>query len=645
MTMHPFLIALLLLIAVAPAESVAADPPPVETFFARAKLQSAQISPSGQWLAITAEAGTGRLALAVVDTAGKQAPQVTASFSNADVTQFEWVDDDRLVFTVDDLYVGIGEDRVGGLYAIKRDGSQQRRLDRAARYHAERIIAIPHGGGNFIVVGDYQFTLLGNLDAVGAYRVNLDDGRRESLSQDRPDHAKAWVFDPAGEPRAIVASADGISSLFWRGRGDAAWRKIESHPEFQPGFRPVAVDAAGTLYGVVEEGPSRTTVLTRFDFATGKPAPEALARTPGFDFTGRLVLGKDSALAGIRLVTDAETTVWTEPAMKRVQAAVDKKLPGRVNSVSCADCKAPAIVLVDSYSDQDPGSVWIYRPADDDWKLVGRRRPDVDPAKMATLDLHRIKARDGHELPVWITTPPGAPPKSPAVVLVHGGPQVRGVHWGWNPEAQFLASRGYVVIEPEFRGSSGYGAAHTEAGFKHWGDTMQDDNADALAWAVGKGLVDPARACIAGASYGGYATLMSLIREPATYRCGVAWVAVTDPRLLFKEEWANDLDADGRRFYLPLILGDLEKDAERLRRSAPVERAGEIKAPLLLAFGREDRRVPIEHGLRMRAALTAVGRPPEWIVYEDEGHGWRTVEHRLDFYRRIDRFLAAQLKP
>jgi dipeptidyl aminopeptidase/acylaminoacyl peptidase len=643
--MRTFLAGLLITCALAPTQAATNDPPPVETFFARAKLQSAQISPSGQWLAITAGAGTGRLVLAVVDTEGKQAPQVTASFSNADITSFQWVSDDRLVFEVADLLVGPGEERFGGLDSVKRDGTQQRQLFHPGRYHGQGLLAVPHGGSDFVLVADGLFNLKGELDSVDAYRVNVTDGRHQLLSLDRPAHAKEWLFNPAGEPRILIAEDGGVSTIYWRGANDTAWRRIASYPMFQMGFRPMAVDAKDTLYVVVEEGPARTGVLRRFDFATGKPSAESIARTPGFDFTGSLILGKDSTPVGVRLITDAETTVWLEPEMQRVQAAVDKKLPGHVNHVSCTNCRSPSIVLVDSSSDQDPGSIWVYRPATEEWHLVGQRRPEVDPSKMARLDLHRIKARDGSELPVWVTVPLGAPPNSPAVVLVHGGPQLRGVAWRWNPVAQFLASRGYIVIEPEYRGSAGYGMTHVEAGWKHWGDTMQDDNADALAWAVSQGLVDPARACIAGASYGGYATLMSLIRYPDTYRCGVAWVAVTDPRLMFSEDWANDSDEEVRSFWWPQLIGDPVKDAEMIRRATPAERASEIKVPVLLAFGRDDRRVPIEHGNRMRAALTAAGHPPEWVVYEGEGHGWRTVEHQLDFYRRVDRFLAAQLKP
>jgi dipeptidyl aminopeptidase/acylaminoacyl peptidase len=259
--------------------------------------------------------------------------------------------------------------------------------------------------------------------------------------------------------------------------------------------------------------------------------------------------------------------------------------------------------------------------------------------------MFRMKARDGLEFPVWITKPrgPSAGPR-PAVVLVHGGPWVRGVHWQWNAEAQFLASRGDVVIEPEFRGSTGYGRPLLVSGFKQWGLTMQDDVADAVKWAAARGDIDPKRVCIAGASYGGYATLMGLVRQPEMYKCGVAWVAVTDPRLLFEDTWISDLTNEAREFSNPIMIGDPVKDAALLTNAAPVEHASEIKAPLLMAFGSADRRVPIEHGARLNAAMRKAGLTPQYVVYDGEGHGWLKVENRVDFWGRVEKFLAVQLQ-
>jgi dipeptidyl aminopeptidase/acylaminoacyl peptidase len=306
-----------------------------------------------------------------------------------------------------------------------------------------------------------------------------------------------------------------------------------------------------------------------------------------------------------------------------------------------------AVVLVKSWSDREPGQFWVYRPAGSQWRLIARVRRDVDAKAMAGLTLHRFKARDGLEIPVWVTRPDvgeaSAGPR-PAVVLVHGGPWVRGGHWQWDEDAQFLASRGYVVIEPEFRGSAGYGRRHFEAGWRQWGLAMQDDLTDALQWAVDQGWVDKSRVCIAGASYGGYAALMGLVRYPDTFRCGIAWVAVTDPRLLYDLAWLSDMSDEVRRYRLPTLVGDRVADSERLAAVAPLMQAAQIRAPLLLAYGGQDRRVPLAHGERLRDALKSAGRDPEWVVYADEGHGWLRPQNRYDFARRVERFLAQHLR-
>ena len=209
---------------------------------------------------------------------------------------------------------------------------------------------------------------------------------------------------------------------------------------------------------------------------------------------------------------------------------------------------------------------------------------------------------------------------------------------------QFLASRGYLVISPEFRGSIGYGSAHYEAGWRQWGQAMQDDVADALLWARQQGLAND-RACIAGASYGGYSTLIGLVRHPELYRCGVAWVAVSDLPLLVKGSWfiVDDISRGGRQT-LPRLVGDPDRDAVMLRENSPLEQAARIRAPLLLAYGEADLRVPLEHGQRLRAAMTAAGNPPTWISYPNEGHSWRKVATRVDFAKRVEQFLQTHLQ-
>ena len=271
----------------------------------------------------------------------------------------------------------------------------------------------------------------------------------------------------------------------------------------------------------------------------------------------------------------------------------------------------------------------------------------IDPERMATVELERIRARDGRDLPVWITRPAGAAdgPARPAVVMVHGGPWVRNGFWRWDAMPQFLASRGYVVIEPEFRGSDGYGLDHLRAGDRQFGQAMQDDVADALRWAQARQIASD-RACIVGASYGGYSTLMGLIRDPELYRCGSAWFAVADLMLLVEGSvWVgDDISPSTRRHLLRERVGDPEKDQALLLAHSPVAQAQGLKAPLQLVWGAEDRRVPLAHGRRLRSALQAAGREPEWIVYDGEGHGLRKLDNQVDMARKLEDFLDRHLK-
>ena len=210
--------------------------------------------------------------------------------------------------------------------------------------------------------------------------------------------------------------------------------------------------------------------------------------------------------------------------------------------------------------------------------------------------------------------------------------------------AQFLATRGYVVIEPEFRGSTGYGADHEQAGWKQWGQAMQDDLADALQWAVSEGLAQRGRACLAGGSYGGYAALMGPLRQPGLWRCSAAWVAVTEPRLLYRSSWRSILPAEMRSHVLPRTVGDRWDDSEMLRSISVVENADRLDVPVLLAFGGLDGIVPIDHGRRLRSALRSSRQEVEYVVYDNEGHGWVRAETWLDFAGRLERFLARHLR-
>ena len=648
----------------AEAPAAAASKVPAEAFFNRPQIEGVGLSPSGRWLAVNTAVGASRVGVAVFDLQTMKPLAVAVRFTDADVGEVYWVNDETLVFSLQDNQRGGADQRFWpGLYSVGRDGqggvrqlvstdgsfiTSGRPAGRKPLAVNHELLHVPAGNGVEVIVGEVVSQGPGQAPALHAKRLDVTTGRTTNLSYGAPDPVRQWMFDAKGAPVLVVTRAAGRGAYHWRDAISGQWRVLAEFDNYRAPWTPRFVDGAGGLFVTVPAGTDGTNELRRFDFASGSPAAAAVVSTPGFDFTGGLVSETPGSPAlGVRVTTDAETTVWFEPRLQALQKQADERLPGHINRITCRRCLDDDITaVVYSWSDRDPGQYAIYTGSDQRWRKLGDTRSGIDPRLMASTDFERVRMRDGLEVPVWVTHPAGkAVGPHPAVVLVHGGPWVRGRRWDWRADAQFLASRGYVVIEPEFRGSTGYGQRLFRAGWRQWGQAMQDDLADALQWAVGKGWVDKDRVCIAGASYGGYATLMGLVRHPERYRCGVAWVAVTDPRLMFKWSAISDQNDDIRGHDYPTLIGHPVQDLAMLEAATPVLQAQHIKAPVMMAVGTEDRRVPLEHGQRMRAALTEAGNPPLWLAYPDEGHGFFKVENRVDFMRQMEAFLARHLAP
>lgn len=643
----------------APASAASTPPPPVEAFFSRPAMASLLLSPSGRWMAVLAASpGQGRMRLVVVDVLKDSPPQAVAQFERYDIDSVRWVGDDHLIFSVDDDQERGNRSKAPALAAVRRDGGGLRLIIKrewetqfAARGGKAPLeanfnyLASGAPGSNTIIVGEFHYDdNTWDLDHVTPYLYDVADGSRRLLLKQGPPHPRvqSWGFDGQGRARLATAREKGDVLYFY---ADTAgqWRQIGRFPSLNPDFVPVHVDDDDRLIVSARLNPNGFAAWHRFDLQTGRVDPQPVLATPGFDVDASPVLDGQRRTVGYRVLTEGERTVWLTPAMQEVQARVDRALPGRSNWLQCRPCDAPASVLVYSDSASSPGEILHLQPQTGTWQRLGPVRPDLADSRPSDVEMVRMQARDGQDLPVWVTRPAGSEGKAlPTVVLVHGGPWVRGRDLTWEPESQFLASRGYLVIEPEFRGSTGFGEQHFRAGWKQWGRAMQDDLADAVNTAVQLGWTDKERVCIAGASYGGYAALMGLARQGDLFRCAVAWVAVTDPRLLFSVHWSDTSQAS-KRFTLPEMVGDPVADAARLASVAPIELTGQIKGPLLLAYGGRDMRVPLVHGETLRRKLADAGRPPEWIVYDDEGHGWRRPQNRIDFWTRVERFLQRHL--
>lgn len=662
----------LLLGAAAIAATAHAAPPPAAVFHSEPDIDEAILSPSGTRLAVTSGKGQTFKGLIVYDLSPGGKSARIAQMSDGDIYGVNWVNEDRLVFRMSDTSDGSArETGAPGLFAVNADGSSFKVL--VSRTGTPFLV---DGGQNRstadALILDWNHKLLQvpvarsgetNEDVLIA-RLSKDDnriqtplwlntrtGRTRSISIDRPDYVVGWTTDPRGELRVAHTWHEGSVAAYWRGPGSTSWKQLyEAALDNEP-FNINAVDEAGHLFVTQPRGEAGMHVLTRYDFERNAPAEKPIIVTPGFDFIGGLITEGGGEALGVRLHVDAEATLWFDPMLKALQNKADELLPGRVNRITCRHCGKPdMIALVRSYSDRDPGQLFIYKAqppkGEAPWTHIGKVNEAIKPEEMAQTDFHRISARDGLSLPVWITKPADAKGPLPAVVLVHGGPWLRGRYWGWKSEPQFLATRGYVVIEPEMRGSGGYGDAHYTAGFKQWGQAMQDDIADALRWAQKQGIASD-KACIVGASYGGYSTLMGLIKDPDLYRCGVASMAVADLDLFVSGSWrvSDDISSDARKYSLSQTVGDPVKDVAMIAKYSPVRQAKSIKAPLLLAYGEDDRRTPIAHGTRLRDAMIAAGNPPIWVTYSGEGHGFGNTKNEIDFDQRMEIFLAKYLKP
>jgi acetyl esterase/lipase len=632
--------------------------PPAAQFLEQNSLQSVELSPSGRYMATISRDPGKRSKMTVVDLEGKEPPRVIAMFTKFDVADFDWISDDWLTFNLSDE-LGAKRRPLGrGLNAVSRDGQKMRPL--IAQKYEENIeftskatltpdhefVAKGAPGSNEIIVAQHHWDVNGEFSHVTLRVLNVTNGEIRSLYRtEPPNKMTGYVFDGKGVARIASASRDNLTKYYLADASGSNWREIASFAWFHEDFSPEFVDDQDQLYVSVNDGPNALAQLHKFDFKTGKPEPAVFMSNPGFDTDATPIREHgNNKVHGLRLLGESRATAWFTPVMAALQAKIDATLAGRVNRLSCRQCDAPKLVLVFSYSDTQPGEFLLYNTTTQKLQLLGEVRQGHKEEGMAEVTLHRTITRDGADLPVWITaTPSKNKEPRPAVVMVHGGPSSRATEWGWDGDIQFLASRGYVVIEPDFRGSSGYGERHHRAGWKQWGQRMQDDVSDALAFAIKSGQVDPKRVCIAGGSYGGYSALMGAVRNDNQYKCAVAWVAVTDPSYVSTVFWGDTSD-DQRKYSIPQTVGDPVKDAAMLDANSPLKQAAKIKIPVMLAFGGKDRRVPLVHGEEMRSALIAAGNPPQWIQYNDEGHGWSRTANRIDFWTRVEAFLDKNLK-
>jgi dipeptidyl aminopeptidase/acylaminoacyl peptidase len=639
------------------AAYVDTSPPPVEAFFSHPQTLTAKLSPSGDLVAIINRAQGEGLALFIAPADNFSRVKPIVEGSGTDLANVMWVNDQRLVVVAGD----IGRERSayqGNVFAVNREGGEAVSLIlEGAQENAAQAPGSPHvlgnnytvlttlnDGSDDIIVGKRSFTNDGAFVNILPYRLNTRTTQIRSLSDGAPaEHARQWVFDANGEPRAFTSIEDGRRLVYLRD-ATGKWDRVGDFSGTDGGFTPEFFGTDDVLY-VSAPKANGEVALYRWDASRQQVAPSVLIDLPGFDYDGSPVMDRASKrVLGVRYETDAGGTIWFDSRMKGFQAQIDKILGATYNRIECINCLSSRYLVVESSGERTPPHFYLYDTHDAHLVEIGNAYPDITRADCGARDFVSFKARDGLSIPMYVTKPARSTAGPwPAIVLVHDGPWQRGDYWEWDRKAQFLASRGYLVLQPEYRGSTGFGDALYRGGFLQFGLAMQDDLTDAARWAIDKGLADPRRVGIGGESYGGYATLIALAKDPGVFRAGFEWAGMTDSTSIFEPVW-DDTAFAKTSSQLSQLIGDPVGDRAKLMAISPIQIAGQVTEPVLMAYGVDDRKVPQARANAFHAAVAANNPRVEWIVYTGENHEWHSAKDEIDFWTRVDKFLDTYLK-
>ena len=634
------------------AQGAAPAPIPVETLFAKSSYRQLILSPDGKLMAALAPAD-GRQNILVIDLDKRTGTRVTG-LKEADVTSVFWANDHRLIFTTGDLR-GLEYRSDGGLFAIDVDGGYERKLVAPFSGFVPRfssVIGRVKGNPDEVYISANDIS----ADSQSIYRMNVVSGKKVQINEGSTGKVLRWVLDRDHVPRATV-SIDEEKKTWWFSYLDGKEWKVAARwdEQLKNVVIPKAFDPADpdSLFVVSNTGRD-TLAYFRFNLKTGKLG-EMIFGDDRHDVDSFLLLGsglgeegdlifagtaeEPTRLIGLTYQADKEKRVWFDVAAAKLQASLDAVLPGATNTFDVNKKRS----LVFSRSDVNPGNWYLFDRDSLKLEETGVRvRPGIDAARMRPMQSVHWTARDGVRIDGYLTLPStykaGAP--VPIVVHPHGGPWARD-NWGFDPEVQFMANRGYAVLQPNFRGSTGFGAQHLRLSYKHWGDTMIDDMIDGIRWAIKEGYGDPKRVAVYGASYGGYATLMALVREPELFNWGVNYVGVTD-MTVHQDTQPAQLPRYGGHFseLAKVLNGDQSADKALFEAQSPARRVDQIKAPVFHAYGGEDYNVDYANGRVIRAAFDKAGKPYEWMFVAKEGHGYHEDKNVFDFYRRFEKFMA-----
>lgn len=587
-----------------------------------------RLSPDGQWLSFM-QPWENRLNVYVQPLKdGKPVgePRRLTSETARDISIYYWKGPDRILYVKD-----FGGDENFHVVSVDVKTGQVQDLTPGEKVRAEIVDDLEQHPTDILVSHNRR-----DPKVFDVYRINTATGESKLVAQN-PGNVTSWVTDHDGAVRVAITS-DGVNRSFLTRAKDGEPFAPVFTTSFRESVEPQVFTPDNKKLWVNSNRGRDKKAIVLMDPATGKEEQVVFVH-PEVDAWALDYSKLRKTPTSVEYMTDRLERKHLDAQTAKLYAALEKQLPGMQLNLQ-AHTKDERLWVVAASSDRTPGTRYLYDAKTNTLAKLGEINPWIAAADMAPMKPIQYTARDGTVIHGYLTLPVGRPAKNlPVIVNPHGGPWARDA-WGYNPEVQFLANRGYAVFQPNFRGSTGYGRAFWEKSFKQWGRTMQDDITDGVKWLVDQGIADPKRIGIYGASYGGYATLAGITLTPDLYAAAVSYVGVSN-MFTFMNTIPPYWEPLRAMFYE--MVGDPETEKEMLRAVSPVFLADRIRTPLFVAQGAKDPRVNKAESDQIVEALRKRGVPVEYMVKDNEGHGFRNQENQFEFYAAMEQFFGKHL--
>ena len=631
-----------LIMAVAAMATARAELPPsipVSAFVTPELASVARLSPDGSKIAILGADRERKSYALVVSPSDPSKILNRVNIGSFEIDDVYWAANDRLILPLhqDFNFMGFQID-VKRFAVVDLATSKVRKLEENIKnFVVTDILSIDPAGRTMMVSG----TVAGE-GSPSVQQLDLGTGVLTEV-QERVRGVYSWFVDDKGVVRGGLGRDGYRFTLYTRETPSGPLQKVTGKFDRKDEdifdavyFSPVSGETI-----VISNHATGRFAAYRLDLATVEPGALVFENRNG-DIDHALRDPASGRLIGFRYHDERWRTHFTDPELAQVQARIDRALPGADNLLVdwSNDRKR---VLVRSASSADPGVYYLLDRASGEMKIITAKLPGVPVEGLSPSRLVRYQARDGLTIPAYLTLPRGRPERNlPLVVMPHGGPFARdtGEYDGW---VQMMANRGYAVLQPQFRGSTGFGRQFVERGFGEWGRKMQDDVDQGVDWLASQGMIDPKRVCIAGASYGGYAAIWGAIRDPSRYRCAVSWAGVTDLKMMLRHDRSLFAAKRYYRDWRDRVAGlDRKNDMDAV---SPLRSVGRLNVPLLLGHGKLDSNVPVDQANALQKAAAKSGVKIEAVYYDKSGHSFGSMDDYANWLGKVDSFLLRHNPP